>query len=136
VSDISRLSRREAHLDEDFIDIPEVFSKVINSDANFETTTHNCAQKLRIYFQKQIVGHKLLLYAYDPDKKDYEESRKRLFDFFKDKLGFNDDEIIRISLSEIVQSKQEQFKMYYEKFSQETRDLLKSRAVAILDAFK
>jgi hypothetical protein len=61
VRDIYFLYRRAAHLDEDFADIPEEFLFVINSDANFKTRTHNCAQKLRTYFQKQTVGYKKLL---------------------------------------------------------------------------
>jgi hypothetical protein len=44
--EIISLFRRADHRDDDFVYIPKVFSKVINSDANFETTTHNCAQKL------------------------------------------------------------------------------------------
>jgi len=78
----------------------------------------------------------MLLYAYDSDKKGYDESRKTLLNFFKDKLGFKDDEIIRISLSEIVQKEQKSSQKYYDKFSPETRSLLTARAEAILDAFK
>jgi hypothetical protein len=51
VKDISRLLKSEADIDDNFVDMPEVFYKVISSDAKFETTKNNYAQNLRIYFQ-------------------------------------------------------------------------------------
>ena len=80
--------------------IPDVFSKVLSSDAKIESVTCNEARKLFLERQDDLVGHKLLVYTIDKADKTREPTRKVTIDFFKTYLSFTDDEIIFVDRME------------------------------------
>ena len=71
--------------------IPDVYSKVLSSDAKIESVTCNEARKLFLEKEDDLVGHKLLIYAIDKADKTREPTRKVAVEFFKTYLGFTDD---------------------------------------------
>lgn len=78
------------------ITLPDIFAKVISSDAMFETVSCNLARKLMLLRQDTMIGHKHLVYAYDPDLDNMDETRKRITDFFKKVFGFKEEDILMI----------------------------------------
>ena len=80
--------------------IPDVYSKVLSTDAKIESVTCNEARKLFIEKEDDLVGHKILVYAIDKADKTREPIRKVAVDFFKTYLGFNDNEIIFVDRME------------------------------------
>ena len=80
--------------------IPDVYSKVLSSDAKIESVTCNEARKLFLEKEDDLVGHKILVYAIDKADKTREPIRKVAVDFFKTYLGFNDNEIIFVDRME------------------------------------
>ena len=103
--DIVNLFRANAHIKDNYIDIPKVFSQVKPSDCSFESVTSNLAQSLRLYRTNNVVGPKVLFYAYDDRKNEtMKETRELFFKFFKEHLGFSDDSIIKIELTEILRA--------------------------------
>jgi len=62
-----------------------------------EISASNLAQQLRLYRTNDVVGPKVLFYAFDSSKNEAMAGTRRLFtDFFKKHLGFSDEEIIMI----------------------------------------
>jgi|688.fasta_scaffold1345821_1 hypothetical protein len=55
--------------------IPDVFSKVVSSDAKFEVVTTVEAKKLVIEKENDLVGHKRIIYAIEKDDKTKEPIR-------------------------------------------------------------
>jgi hypothetical protein len=98
--------------------IPDIYSKVLSSDAKIESVTCNEARKLYLNRQDDLVGHKVLVYAIDKADQTRESIRKVTIGFFKTYLGFNDDEIIYVDRNELIGD----FKngIYQTKFSAET----------------
>ena len=80
--------------------IPDIYSKVLSSDAKIESVTCNEARKLFLEKEDDLVGHKILVYAIDKADKTREPIRKVAVDFFKTYLGFNDNEIIFVDRME------------------------------------
>ena len=74
--------------------IPDIYSKVLSSDAKIESVTCNEARKLFLEKEDDLVGHKLLIYAIDKSDKTREPTRNVAVEFFKTYLGFSDDEIM------------------------------------------
>jgi hypothetical protein len=52
---------------DNYIDIPNVYNQAKPKDCNFEIATSNLGQQLRLYRTNDVVGPKVLLYAYDND---------------------------------------------------------------------
>jgi hypothetical protein len=62
-----------------------------------EIATSNLAQQLRLYRTNDVVGPKLLLYAFNSaEDKTMAETRKLCIEFFKKHLGFSDESIFMI----------------------------------------
>ena len=62
-----------------------------------EIVASRLAQQLRLYRTNDVVGPKLLLYAFDSKKdKTMAGTRKLIIKFFKKHLGFSDESIIMI----------------------------------------
>ena len=55
--------RTNFDLEKGFIVIPDVFSKVVSSDAKFEVVTTVEAKKIVIEKENDVVGHKRIIYA-------------------------------------------------------------------------
>jgi len=66
--DIAKLFNNNAHAIYNSIILPKVFNQVKPTDCMLEIATSNLAQQLRIYRTNDVVGHKLLLYAFDSAK--------------------------------------------------------------------
>lgn len=80
--------------------MPDVFSKVLSSDAKFETVSSNLAKKLKLFRKDTVVGHKRMIYAIDVSDETRKLTRKVTTDFFKSHLGFLDSEIIFVNRKE------------------------------------
>jgi hypothetical protein len=63
------------HIENGYIDLPKALSYVVSSDANFESITSNLAQEVRIFRQDTVVGHKMLIYGYEPGATQMSETR-------------------------------------------------------------
>ena len=79
--------------------IPDVYSHVKSSDAKFEAVTTVEAKKLVLEREGDLVGHKRIIYAIDKSDKTMEAIRKVTIDFFKESLGFTDDDILFVDRS-------------------------------------
>ena len=73
--------------------LPDLFSKVVSSDAPFELVISNLARKVRLIRQDIVVGHKRLFYAIDLADETRKSTREVTINFFKKELGFLDSEI-------------------------------------------
>jgi len=95
--DIIKLFDANYDITDNYIDIPNVYNQAKPTDCNFEIATSNLGQQLRLYRTNDVVGPKVLFYAYDR-KQDAKmvEIRKLITDFFKQQLGFSDKSIIMI----------------------------------------
>ena len=80
-----------------------MFSKVLSSDAKFETVSSNLAKKLKLFRQDTVVGHKRMIYAIDVSDRTREPIRQMTVDFFKQHLGFLEKEIIFVNRKEFGQ---------------------------------
>jgi hypothetical protein len=69
IEDVIDLYRVNFHPELGCMIIPDVFSKVISSDARFEVLTCVEAKKLVIEREDDVVGHKRLIFAIDKDLK-------------------------------------------------------------------
>ena len=50
---------------DNYLDIPKVYNQAKPTDCRFEIATSNLAQQLRLYRTNDIVGPKVIFYAYD-----------------------------------------------------------------------
>ena len=82
--------------------LPDVFSKVLSSDATFETVTSNLARKLSLERQDNLVGAKRMIYAINKSDKDKEAVRKITTDFFIDTLGFKKEDILFVGRKQFI----------------------------------
>ena len=130
--DIINLFRANAHVKDNYIDIPNVLNQVKPSDCSFESTTSHLAQKLRLYRTNDEVGPKVLFYVVNSKKNEtMKETREIVFKFFKDHLGFSKDFIIEIDWLEILDVEthiRKGEKEYFNKFSDSTRKKLTALA--------
>ena len=78
------------------------------------------AKKLVLEREDDLIGHKRIIYAINKADKTKESTRKVTTDFFKEFLGFTDDEIIFVDKSE--------FSDGAAKFSAATREAMKKFA--------
>ena len=62
------------------------------------------AKKLVLEREDNLIGHKRIIYAIDKADKTKEPTRKVTTDFFKEFLGFTDDEIIFVDKSEFKEN--------------------------------
>ena len=79
--------------------LPDLFSKVLSSDAPFELVSSNLARKVRLIRQDTVIGHKRLFYAIDSTDNTKNSTRKVTVDFFKKELGFLENEIVYVDRS-------------------------------------
>ena len=103
------------------ISIPDIFQKVVSTDAVFETVSCSLSRKLMLMRQDIRVGHKTLIYAYDSTQTHMETTRKFVFDFFKQTLGFTDDEIFICDKAQFQMNKFERDKFAFT-LNSETRE--------------
>ena len=68
--------------------LPDLFSKVVSSDAPFESVSSNLARKVKLIRQDTVVGQKRLFYAIDLDDNTRKSERELIVNFFKKELGF------------------------------------------------
>ena len=73
--------------------LPDVFAKVVSTDAPFECVSSNLARKVKLFRQDTVVGPKRLIYAIDSADNTKDSLRELTKDFFKDELGFEESEI-------------------------------------------
>ena len=73
--------------------LPDVFAKVVSTDAPFECVSSNLARKVKLCRQDTVVGPKRLIYAIDSADNTKDSVRELTKDFFKDELGFEESEI-------------------------------------------
>ena len=67
-----------------------------------DTLTNNTTQDLRLFRQDDVVGQKMLIYAYDEKLNDeFKQSRLITHAFFTQVLGFKKEEFIRINRNEL-----------------------------------
>ena len=64
---------------DNYLDIPKVYNQAKPTDCRFEIATSNLAQQLRLYRTNDIVGPKVIFYAYDSSKDKIMEGTRRLF---------------------------------------------------------
>lgn len=62
----------------------------------------NLARKVKIFRKDTVIGHKRLIYAINPDDETKKLIRKLTVEFFKQVLGFKDNEIFFISRKEFM----------------------------------
>jgi hypothetical protein len=62
--------------------LPDIFAKVVSSDAIFETVSISLAKKLTLHRQDTMVGHKRLIYAIDSADNNRDSVRKLTINFF------------------------------------------------------
>jgi hypothetical protein len=79
---------------------PDIFAKVLSSDATFETVSSNLSRKLLLNNRARRVGAVRMIYAIDKDDNSREKTRQKTIDFFKTSLGFKDSDILFINRSE------------------------------------
>ena len=72
----------------DSVILPDLFSKVVSSEAPFESVSSNLARKVRLIRQDTVVGQKRLFYAIDLDDNTRKSERELIVNFFKKELGF------------------------------------------------
>ena len=77
-----------------------------------------------------MIGHKILIYAIDKADKTREATRKFTIDFFKQELGFKDENIIFIDRSEFGEDKDG---LDSTKFSADTKEAMKKFARPIFE---
>jgi hypothetical protein len=68
--------------------LPDIFAKVLSSDAKFETVSSNLSRKLKLQRQDTVVGHKRLFYIINSNENARKTTRNLTIDFFKNSLGF------------------------------------------------
>ena len=73
--------------------LPDLFSRIVSSDAPFELVSCNLARKVRLFREDTEVGQKRLFYAIDSADNTRVLARKTTVDFFVEKLGFEESEI-------------------------------------------
>ena len=73
--------------------LPDVFARVVSSDAPFECVSSNLARKVKLFRQDTVVGPKRLIYAIDSTDKTKDSVHEITKDFFKDELGFEESKI-------------------------------------------
>ena len=98
----------------------------MSTDAKFETVFSNLAKKLLLRRQDNIVGHKRLVFAIDKANKSLEATRKVIIQFFKDYLGFKENEIIFIDRAHFSNEGP-----VYTKFTDETKKEMASLGLSI-----
>jgi len=116
-----------------------VYNQVKPTDCNLEIATSNLSQRLRLQRTNDVVGPKVLFYAYDASKdKAMAGTRKRFIEFVKKHLGFSDEEIVMIDQREILLNTNEDLPAakYYEKFSGATWQRLTAIATSIFKSYK
>jgi len=79
VLDVINLFRANADITGNYIDIPKVYNQAKPTDCSFEIATSNLAQQLRLYRTNDIVGPRVLFYAYDNSKDKTMAGTRRLF---------------------------------------------------------
>ena len=82
-----------------------MYSNVLSSDAKFEVVTTVEAKKLVLEREDDLIGHKRMIYAIDKNDKTMKPIRKVTTDFFKESLGFTNDEILFVDKSEFDEHK-------------------------------
>jgi hypothetical protein len=100
IADTIKLYTDNLHPLKGEITLPEAYSKVVSSDANFEVVTCVEAKKLTLERQDDVVGHKRLIFTIDNADDTREGIRKVVVDFFKNILGFKDEDIAFINRTE------------------------------------
>ena len=83
VHDILNLFHQNWDLDLGHVHIPNVISKVLGKDADFETSNSNLAQVLQLRKQGQTVGQRILIYAFNTNDLAREALRNTAISFFK-----------------------------------------------------
>ena len=68
----------------------------------FEVVTCTEAQKIALERQDDVIGHKMLIYTIEKADKTREPIRKLTIDFFKQELGFKDQNIIFVDRMEFI----------------------------------
>ena len=79
--------------------LPDVFAKVLSSDATFETSSSNLAKNLLLRRKDNLIGPKRLIYTIDKAKTNLAATRKVFTKFFKEVIGFEEKEIIFVDRS-------------------------------------
>ena len=105
-----------------------MYSNVKSSDAKFELVTTVEAKKLVLEREDDLIGHKRMIYVINKADKKKAPIRKVTTNFFKESLGFTDDEIIFVDKSE--------FRTKRTKFSATTQEAMKRFARPIFEDIK
>ena len=93
----------------------------------FEVTACFEANKVIIERKDDVIGHKIMMYTIDKADKTREPTRKFTVDFFKNTLGFKDENIIFVDRSEFDGRPG----LESTKFSAETKEAMKKFARTI-----
>jgi hypothetical protein len=96
--------------------LPDLFARVVSSDAIFECVSSNLARKVKLCRQDTVVGPKRLIYAIDSADNTRDSTRAKTKDFFKNELGFEDSEIHFVERSKFYK---DQAGIWQAKFSDE-----------------
>ena len=99
---------------------PDIFAKVLSSDATFETVSSNLSRKLLLINRARLVGAKRLIYAIDKQDTTKEATRQITIEFYKTSLGFKDSDILFINRSEFEKREG----IWCTNFSEETQKLM------------
>ena len=73
--------------------LPDVFARVVSTDAPFECVSSNLARKVKLCRHDTVVGPKRFIYAIDSTDNTKDSVRERTKDFFKSEFGFKESEI-------------------------------------------
>jgi hypothetical protein len=79
IYDIIALFRANFHAVGNYIDIPSVYNQVEDTDCNFEIATSNLGQQLKLQRANDVVGPKIILYAFDQSRDKAMAETRRLF---------------------------------------------------------
>jgi hypothetical protein len=120
--------------DKDKILIPDLFAMVLSSDTTkFEIVTAVEAKKLVLEREDNLIGHKRLIYVINKADKTRELTRKVTTDFFKNSLGFTEDEII---FADVTEFESDEVDCLMSKFSDETKESMEIFARKIFEDTK
>jgi hypothetical protein len=80
--------------------IPDDLQKVTSQEAEFKAVINLDAKKLILERENDLIGDKIMIHVFNNADHNKEKSRTVSINFFKNSLGFTEDEIILVDISE------------------------------------
>jgi hypothetical protein len=80
--------------------IPDDLQKVTSQEADFKAVINLDAKKLILERENDLIGDKIMIYVFNNADHNKKQSRTVSINFFKNSLGFTEDEIIVVDIRE------------------------------------